>query len=128
MEDDVNHHFDCILDYGFKDGILLFKAQSMDNDIGKHTLTVPFPILKQDVQLEVAHFICDNMLKTREVLIITHGQNTHFKSTCKRHMYTGYNAHTMWTHYTVFTKQEGQRQIKSQRMPEQKFRQNTKIK
>jgi hypothetical protein len=25
------------------------KAQYMDDDIGKHTLTVPFPILKQDV-------------------------------------------------------------------------------
>jgi hypothetical protein len=46
MEDDTNYHFDRILDYEFKDGVLLFKARYMVDDIGKHTLTVPFPILK----------------------------------------------------------------------------------
>jgi hypothetical protein len=37
MEDDANYHFDCILDYEFKDGVLLFEARYMDDDIGEHT-------------------------------------------------------------------------------------------
>jgi hypothetical protein len=40
MEDDVNYNFDRILDYAFKDGVLLLKARYLDDDIGKHTLTV----------------------------------------------------------------------------------------
>jgi hypothetical protein len=38
--------------------------------------------------------------------------------------YVGYIAHTMWMHYTLSTKQGGQRQIECQRVPEQKYRQN----
>jgi hypothetical protein len=63
MEDDVNYKFDCILDYEFKDGVLLLEARYLDDDIGEHTLTVPFPILKRDVPLEVAHFIRDNVVE-----------------------------------------------------------------
>jgi hypothetical protein len=65
MEDDVNSNFDQILDYEFKDGVLLLKAWYLDDDIGEHTLTVPFPILKWDVPLEVAHFICDNVVEDK---------------------------------------------------------------
>jgi hypothetical protein len=65
MEDDVNYKFDRILDYEFKDGVLLLKAWYLDNDIGKHTLTVPFPILKRDVPLEVARFIHDNVVEDK---------------------------------------------------------------
>jgi hypothetical protein len=77
MEDDVNSNFDRILDHEFKDGVLLLKAQYLDDDIGEHTLTVPFPILKRDVPLEVAHFIRDNVVEDkRGVVITTPGQNT----------------------------------------------------
>jgi hypothetical protein len=45
---------------------LLLKAWYLDDDISKHTLTVPFPILKQDVPLEeVEHFICDNVVEDK---------------------------------------------------------------
>jgi hypothetical protein len=65
MKDDVNYKFDQILDYAFKEGVLLLKARYLDDDLCKHTLTVPFPILKQDVPLEVAHFIRDNVVEDK---------------------------------------------------------------
>jgi hypothetical protein len=65
MEDNVNYKFDCILDYSFKEGVLLLKARYLDDDIGEHPLTVPFPILKWDVPLEVAHFIRDNVVEDK---------------------------------------------------------------
>jgi hypothetical protein len=34
MEDDANYHFNQIHDYEFEDGVLLFKAQYMGDDIG----------------------------------------------------------------------------------------------
>jgi hypothetical protein len=106
---------------------LLFKAQYMDDDIGKHTLTVPFPILKQDVPLEVAHFIRDNVVEYKRGGYYStwakHTLKAHARGICQ--LYRAYNVDAL---YRVYKTKEGQRQIKCQRTPEQKFRQNTKIK
>jgi hypothetical protein len=65
MEDDVNYKFDRILDYEFQDGVLVLKARYYDDDIGKHDLAVPFPILKRDVALELACFIRDTVVEDK---------------------------------------------------------------
>jgi hypothetical protein len=57
MENDMDYKFDCIVDYEFQNGILLLKTKYSDEGIGEHILTIPFPILKQDVPLELARFI-----------------------------------------------------------------------
>jgi hypothetical protein len=101
MEDDANYHFDRILDYEFKDGVLLFKARYMDDDIGEHTLTVPFPIFKRDVPLEVAHFMCDNVVEDKRGGYY----NTWAKHTLKAHardihrLYCTYNVNELYRVY-----------------------------
>jgi hypothetical protein len=101
MEDDVNYKFDRILDYEFKDGVLLLKARYLDDDIGKHTLTVPFPILKRDVPLEVAHFIRDNVVEDKRGGYY----NTWAKHTLKAHargvrrLYRAYNVDLLYRVY-----------------------------
>jgi hypothetical protein len=65
MEDDANYKFDRILDYEFKDGVLILKARYYDDDIGEHDLAVPFPILKRDVPLGLARFIRDKVIEDR---------------------------------------------------------------
>ena len=65
MEDDVNYKFERILDYEFKDGVLVLKTKYVDDDIGEHVLSVPFPILKRDVPLELARFIWDKVIKDK---------------------------------------------------------------
>jgi hypothetical protein len=57
MENDINYKLDRILDYKFKEGILLLKTRYCNDDIGEHDLSVPIPILKRDVPLELARFI-----------------------------------------------------------------------
>ena len=101
MEDDVNYKFDRILDYEFKDGVLLLKTKYLDDDIGEHDLTVPFPILKRDVPLELAHFIRDNVLEDKR----GGHYNTWAKSTLKSHargvrrLYRAYNVDSMYRTY-----------------------------
>jgi len=65
MEDDAHYKFDRILDYEFKDGVLILKARYYDDDIGEHDLAVPFPILKRDVPLELARFIRDKVVEDK---------------------------------------------------------------
>jgi hypothetical protein len=110
MEDDVNYKFDCILDYEFKDGILILKARYYDDDIGEHDLAVPFPILKRDVPLELARFIWDKVIEDR--------QDGHYnlwaKSTLKAHargVCGVYIDCTMSIQLTGFIGLDGQKQI-----------------
>jgi hypothetical protein len=65
MQDDANYNFELILDYEFMNGVLLLKAWYLDDDMCKHTLTVPFPILKWNVPYELAHFIRDNVVEDK---------------------------------------------------------------
>jgi hypothetical protein len=101
MEDDVNYKFDRILDYEFKDGVLLLKTRYLDDDIGEHDLTVPFPILKRDVPLELSHFIRDNVVEDRRGGYY----NTWAKNTLKAHargvrrLYRAYNIDSMYRIY-----------------------------
>jgi hypothetical protein len=126
MEDDVNYNFDRILDYEIKDGVLLLKARYLDDDIGEHTLTVPFPILKRDVPLEVAHFIRDNVVEDKRGGYY----NTWAKHTLKAHargvrrLYRAYNVDAL---YRVIGRAE-QRQTECQRMQGMRCKQNTRIK
>ena len=65
MEDDVNYKFDRILDFEFKEGVLILKVKYFDDDIGEHDLSVPFPVLKRDVPVELARFIRDKVIEDR---------------------------------------------------------------
>jgi hypothetical protein len=117
MEDDVKYKFDRILDYAFKEGDLLLKAWYLDADIGKHTLTVPFPILKRDVPFEVAHFICDKVVEDKRGGFY----NTWAKHTLKAHargVRRSYRAYIL-TCYTAFIRRAEQRRTECLRTLEQ---------
>jgi len=81
MEDDINYKFDRILDYEFKEGVLILKAKYLDDDIGEHNLAVPFPILKRDVPVELARFIRDKVIEDKRGGYY----NTWAKNTLKAH-------------------------------------------
>jgi hypothetical protein len=113
VEDDVNCKFDRILDYVFQDGVLVLKAQYYDDDIGEHDLAVPFPILKQDVPLELACFIWDKVIEDRR----GGHYNMWAKSTLKAHargvrrLSRSYNINATYRR----TEPDGQKQIECQR-------------
>jgi hypothetical protein len=92
MEDDGNYKFDFIFDYEFQDGILVLKAHYYDDDIGEHDLAVPFPILKRDVPLKLAHFIRDKVVKDRR----GGHYNLWAKSTLKAHARGARRLHRSW--------------------------------
>jgi hypothetical protein len=112
MEEDVNYKFDRILDHEFKDGVLLLKTRYCDDDIGEHDLTVPFPILKRDVPLELARFIRDKVVEDKR----GGHYNLWAKSTLKAHargirrLYRSYNVDSMYRSYRT-------RRAKANRMP-----------
>ena len=73
----------------------------MDDNIGEHNLTVPFPILNRDVPLELAHFIRDKVVEDRRGGYY----NTWAKNTLKAHargvrrLYRAYNVDSMYRTY-----------------------------
>jgi hypothetical protein len=56
IENDIDYHFDRILDHVFKDGTLELRVQYRGG-LETQILDVPFTILKKDVPLELARYI-----------------------------------------------------------------------
>jgi hypothetical protein len=80
IENDIDYHFDRILDHVFKDGTLELRVQYRGG-LETHILDVPFTILKKDVPLELARYI-----RAKVIDAIRHGfYNTWAKQTLKNH-------------------------------------------
>ena len=80
MENDCDCKFNRIVDYRFKQGILLLKTKFFDDDDQTTTLEIPFSILKKDVPLELEKIIKHNVVKERR-----NGRYTWTKKTIIEH-------------------------------------------
>jgi hypothetical protein len=73
----------------------------MDDDIGEHVLNIPFPVLKQDVPVELARFIRDKVIEDKR----NGFYNTWAKNTLKTHgrgvrrLYRAYNVDASYRIY-----------------------------